>query len=85
MAKRLQISLPDREYREIQRAARARRMSVTEWVRQALDLVRRREPSKSLGKKLEAIRTAARYEFPVSDIEELQGEIEMGYGNSDLV
>jgi len=85
MAKRLQISLPDREYREIQRAARARRMSIAEWVRQALDMACQREPSKSLHKKLEGIRTAARYEFPVSDIEELRGEIEMGYGSSDLV
>lgn len=84
MAKRLQISLPDREYREIQRAARARRMSIAEWVRQALDMARRREPSKSLRKKLEAIRTAAKYEFPVSDIEKMQAEIGMGYGSSDL-
>jgi len=84
MTKRLQISLPDRGYREIQRAARARRMSVTEWVRQALEMACRREPSKSLGKKLEAIRTAARYEFPVSDLEKMLAEIELGYGSSGL-
>jgi hypothetical protein len=84
MAKRLQISLPDRKYREIQRAARARRMSIAEWVRQALDMARRREPSQSLGKKLEAIRTAAKHEFPVSDIDGMLTEIEMGHGSSDL-
>ena len=53
MAKRLQVILKDPEYREIQRAARSRRMSIAEWVRQALDLARRREPGAGVGKKLE--------------------------------
>ena len=81
MTKRLQVILQDPQYREIQRAARARRMSIAEWVRQALDLARRREPSESLGKKLEAIRTAAKHEFPVSDIDGMLAEIEQGYGS----
>jgi hypothetical protein len=37
MAKRLQVIVQDPEYRDIQRAARLRRMSIAEWVRQALD------------------------------------------------
>jgi hypothetical protein len=40
MAKRLQVILQDPEYREIQKMARSRRMSLAEWVRQALDLAR---------------------------------------------
>ena len=44
MAKRLQVILKDPEYREIQRVARSRHMSIAEWVRQALDLARRRDP-----------------------------------------
>ena len=83
MAKRLQVILQDPQYREIQRAARARRMSVAEWVRQALDLAHRREPSESFGKKLEAIRAAAKHEFPVSDIDKMLAEIEQGYGSSE--
>jgi hypothetical protein len=43
LAKRLQVIMKDQEYREIQRAARSRHMSIAEWVRQALDLARRRE------------------------------------------
>ena len=58
-------------------------MSIAEWVRQALDLARRREPSESLSKKLEAIRTAAKHEFPVSDIDRMLAEIEQGYGSGD--
>jgi hypothetical protein len=79
MSKRLQVLLKDAEYREIQRAARSRNMSVAEWVRQALSLVRRSEPSGNLTKKLEAIRTAARHEYPTADIDRMLAEIERGY------
>ena len=79
MAKRLQVILQDPEYREIQRMARSRRMSLAEWVRQALDLARRREPLGDLGKKLEIIRAAARHDYPVSDVGGMLDEIEKGY------
>jgi hypothetical protein len=79
MAKRLQVILKDPEYREIQRAARARHMSIAEWVRQALTLARRREPLGDVEKKLAAIRAAARHESPTSDIDTMLAEIERGY------
>lgn len=79
MAKRLQVILQDSEYREIQRSARSRRMSIAAWVRQALDMARRREPNTDAGKKLEAIRAAARYDFPSGDIHQILAEIESGY------
>lgn len=81
MAKRLQVILKDPEYREIQRVARSRHMSIAEWVRQALELARRREPVGSAGKKLEVIRAAAQHEYPVSDIGDMLAEIERGYGS----
>jgi len=59
MAKRLQLILKDAEYREIQRMARSRDMSIAEWVRQALDLARRPEPLADVSRKLEVIRAAA--------------------------
>ena len=80
MSKRLQVILKDPEYREIQRAARSRSMSVAEWVRQALRQIRRSEPSGSVGKKLQTIRAAARLEYPAADIDRMVGEIERGYG-----
>ena len=79
MAKRLQVILQDPEYREVQRIARLRHMSIAEWVRQALELARRREPTRSIEKKLEVIRTAARHQSPVGDIEQMLAEIEQGY------
>ena len=79
MAKRLQVILQDPEYREVQRIARLRHMSIAEWVRQALELARRREPTRSVEKKLAAIRAAARYQSPVADIDQMLAEIERGY------
>jgi hypothetical protein len=79
MAKRLQVILKDPDYREIQRMARSRRMSIAEWVRQALALARRREPLGDIGKKIEIIRHAARHDYPTGDIDSMLSEIERGY------
>lgn len=79
MAKRLQVILKDPDYREIQRAARARRMSLAEWVRQALDVAQRREPTGEVAKKIAVIRSAARLDFPTGDIDRILDQIESGY------
>jgi hypothetical protein len=82
MAKRLQVILKDPEYREIQRVARSRHMSIAEWVRQALDLARRHDPVGGVSKKLEVIRAAAQHDYPVGAIDDMLAEIERGYGTS---
>ncbi len=79
MAKRLQVILKDPDYREIQRMARSRHMSLAEWVREALALARRREPLGDIGKKLAIVRAAARHEYPAGDIDSMLAEIERGY------
>ncbi len=79
MAKRLQVILQDPEYREIQRAARSRHMSIAEWVRQALELARRRQPEGAVHNKLDAVEAASRHSFPVGDIDSMLAEIERGY------
>ncbi len=79
MSKRLQVILKDPEYREIQRVARSRHMSLAEWVRRALEAARREEPGGSIARKLEAVRTAVKHEFPAGDIEQMLAEIEAGY------
>jgi hypothetical protein len=80
MSKRLQVLLEEPEWREIQRAARARRLCVAEWVRQALRVARRREPTGDLDRKLAAVREAARHAFPTGPIDQMLGEIGRGYG-----
>jgi hypothetical protein len=79
MSKRLQVLLEEDELRQIQRIARAKRMTVAEWVRQALRSAGETEPSRDAARKLDAVRSACRHSFPTGDIEEMLGEIERGY------
>ena len=44
-------------------------------------MAQRREPGGSVGKKLQVIRAAARFDYPTADIGRLLREIEMGYGS----
>ena len=83
MTKRLQVLLPDPEYREIQKIARSRRISVAQWVRQALHAAKREEPMADVSSKLEALGAAAKLEFPTADIEQMLAEIEQGYLSGD--
>ena len=82
MSKRLQVLLEEDELREIQRIARTRRMTVAEWVRQALRSASEAEPLREGSRKLEAVRAAARHSYPTGEIEQVLGEIERGYTGS---
>jgi len=73
------VILRDPEYREIQQIARSRQMSLAEWVRQALQRARDREPVRDVRKKLDVIRAAARQNHPTGDIDQMLSEIERGY------
>jgi hypothetical protein len=71
--------LDEAEWREIQRAARAQRVTVAAWVRGVLRAARRREPLGDAAKKLEIVRAAARHAFPTADVPQMLAEIERGY------
>lgn len=75
--------MDETELREIQRVARAQKMTVAEWVRQTLRVARSREPSGDIKKKLEVVRAAARHSYPTGDIDQMIAEIEQGYGNGE--
>jgi hypothetical protein len=79
MSVRLQVLVPEDEWREIRRIARTRRMTVAEWVRQALREVRQRQPDSDGSKKLAVVRGAARLGFPTADIDQMLAEVERGY------
>ena len=71
--------LDESEMRDLRRAARARKMTVAEWVRQALRAARRQEPDGDAAAKLAAIRSGARHEFPTADVEDMLADIDRGY------
>ena len=82
MSKRLQVLLEESELREIERLARQRRVTVTEWVREALLAASRNERRSDTGKKLQAVRAAAAHNFPTADIDEMLRQIERGHLDS---
>ena len=79
----MQVLLDESELSEIQRVARAQRMTVAEWVRQTLRAARSRESSGDIKKKLEVVRAAARHSYPTADMDQMLAEIESGYGSGD--
>ena len=78
MSKRLQVLFDNEEYLEIQAAARRSRMTVAEWVRQALRRARHDHPA-TVETKLAAVAEATRHEFPTADIDVMLREIEAGH------
>ncbi len=81
MTKRLQVLLEESELQEIRRTARRQRMTVAEWVRQALRRARQAEPASDPSRKLAAVREAVRGGYPTADIGQMLSEIERGYGS----
>ena len=77
MSKRLQVLLDEEEYKEIQGVARRHRVTLAEWVRQALRQARSDHPG-TVDAKLRVIAEASRHEFPTADIEGMLREIEAG-------
>ncbi len=77
MPKRLQVLMDEEEYREIQGVARRQRVTVAEWVRQALRKARE-DDSGTVEAKLRAVAEASRHQFPTADIDVMLDEIERG-------
>lgn len=78
MSTRLQVVLDDAEMEEIRLAATKQRMTVSEWVRQALRRARASDPDADKERKLAALRKAMTYDFPTADIDQMLAEIEAG-------
>ncbi len=79
MSQRLQVLLDPEELAEIRRVAKRHRMTVAEWVRQALRQARKGESAADPRRKLSVVREAARGKYPTADISQMLEEIERGY------
>ena len=67
------------EVGEYRRLATRDGLTLSEGVRRKLRVAARETPSGSVDRKLAAIRTAARHDFPTADIDQMLREIESGY------
>lgn len=75
----MQVPMDDAEYRDIQKFAKEKKMTVAEWVRQALRAAREQEPRSRSEKRFDIVREAAGHSFPTGDIGQILSEIERGY------
>jgi hypothetical protein len=78
MTQRLQVLLDEDEFEEIRRIAKRHRMTVAEWVRQALRVARSDEPYAEPKRKLAVLRESARGAYPTADVDQMLAEIERG-------
>ena len=83
MSQRLQVLLDEAEFEEIRRLAAQRRMSVAEWVRQALREARAGISTAPVERKLLAVREATKHAYPTAEVEQMNAEIERGYAGGD--
>ena len=77
MRKCLQVPFDETEFLEILESARRCRMTVAEWIRQALRRARQ-EHLAAVDAKLAAVAEAASHEFPTADIDVMLCEIDAG-------
>lgn len=83
MSTRLQVILDDEELAEIRQVAAAQRLTVAEWVRQALRRARASEPRFRADQKLRVVRESARFGYPTGDIEQLLDETARGRADGE--
>ena len=76
----MQVLVDDAVFHRMQAAARARKLSLAEWVRGHLRDALRATPTGSAQRKLDAVRAASQHAYPSADIEQMLEEIERGYG-----
>jgi hypothetical protein len=81
MSKRLQVLMSESEYEQIRRAAAGQGSTVGEYVRRELKRSAEASDVRPADVKLRAIRKGLSYGFPTADIEQMNEEIEQGYGN----
>lgn len=80
MSKRLQVIMPDDEYRAIERAARQAGKPVASIVRETLRRGLAEQAGPSPEERIAAVLRFARYAGPTGDIEEILADIERGRG-----
>jgi hypothetical protein len=80
MSKRLQILMPDDEYRAVARAARRRGTPISQLVRDSLRRTLSETDEQDPEQRIAAVLRYARFNGPTGDIEDILADIERGRG-----
>ena len=78
MSKRLQVMIPDEQYKLLSKTARRKRVAISQLVRESIRLGLLRGQPRSDEDKLDSILRYARFTGPTADIEEMLSQIERG-------
>ena len=78
MSKRVQVVMPDDEYRALARAARRRGRPISQIVRQSLRRTLAEDSDVDPEHRIAAVLRFARFSGPTGDIDEILAEIERG-------
>lgn len=80
MSKRLQVILPDDEYRAVARAARLGKKPIAQLVRESLRRTVAEERERPAEERIAAVLRFARFTGPTGEIDRILDEIEAGRG-----
>jgi hypothetical protein len=81
MTKRLQVLMEESEFELVREVARRHRVSVGEWVRQAIRSSCFELSSRPAEARIRAVQEALLHSFPTGDVDQMNREIEIGYAN----
>ncbi len=84
MSVRLQVLIDENELKEVRQLADQENLTVSAWVRRAIQNEKRERPGRVVRKKLQSIQSFSKYDFPVSDYSDMASEIESGYLKENL-
>ena len=79
MSKRLQVLIPEEEYKKLKQHAKLERLTLGAWVRSALRRITESESARSPEEKLKAVKHALKIGAPTDNIDDMKKQIESGY------
>jgi len=84
MSVRLQVLLDEAELKEVKTLAEQEKMTVSAWVRRAIQHEKKERPGTAARKKLQIIQDSSQYSFPAGDYKDIAAEIDSGYLKESL-
>ena len=79
MSIRLQVLLDEDELKEVKKLAVQENLTVSAWVRRAIQHEKKERPGTAARKKLQVIQNFSKYDFPTGDYKDMAAEIDSGY------
>ena len=80
----MQVLLDEEELKEVKMLALLEKITVSAWVRRAIQHEKKERPGTAARKKLQAIESFSKYDFPTGDYKDIAAEIDAGYLKEQL-